>query len=248
MKLLKLLNKHFLATTTMIVLAMCAHKMIKKHRNDMAPSVQSQVVELKSEIGLCSGIQVQAKSGLTYILSAGHCNLLAKNGNILVITEDGRLLSRRVIIDDPHSDLMLLEGVPELRGLSVADEMRQGDNVHTYTHGNGFATYRTDGRFIDLVEVKFGAEPIDVKDCSRLPKYEPNPNYDPKDFWAHLFGEPPCYLHAIESAMTAQIVPGSSGGAVVNDNNELVGIASATDGAFGYMVSLDDVQSLLKNY
>ena len=54
-----------------------------------------------------------------------------------------------------------------------------------------------------------------------------------------------CGMDTMESSTTATIIPGSSGGMVVNKNGELVGVASATNGFFGYVVRLKDIQKFL---
>ncbi len=43
-------------------------------------------------------------------------------------------------------------------------------------------------------------------------------------------------------------IPGSSGGMVVNDAGELVGVVSAGGGGFSYLVRLLDIQSFLASY
>jgi len=47
---------------------------------------------------------------------------------------------------------------------------------------------------------------------------------------------------------TARIIPGSSGGPLLNSANELVGIASATDGEISSFVALSDIQHFLKSF
>jgi S1-C subfamily serine protease len=51
-----------------------------------------------------------------------------------------------------------------------------------------------------------------------------------------------------EMVSTAKIVPGSSGGMVVNDQGELVGICSAAGDFFSFFVPLRDIQSFIKKY
>lgn len=57
-----------------------------------------------------------------------------------------------------------------------------------------------------------------------------------------------CAVRGLETATTAEIVPGSSGGAIVNASGDIIGIASMTDGHFGYIVRLLDIQIFIANY
>ena len=70
------------------------------------------------------------------------------------------------------------------------------------------------------------------------------------DFIDSLFEPmaPLCLLSTQQFVTTAPIVPGSSGGMAVNDDNELVGIASATGEGFHYFVRLCDIQKFLSGY
>lgn len=205
-------------------------------------NVKNKVVKLTNSFGSCSGEQVKAKSGTNYILTAGHCLLLEENGMITVHTEDGRAIQRRVIAEDINSDLLLLEGVPNLDGLSVADKSYKGEHVRTFTHGKGLDTYKTEGDLIQEGRVEFPMDLIESQDqtdaCLAKPKNK-----------IETFGPfVVCVYSKDEVATTAQIVPGSSGGPVVNSSDELVGVASATDGVFGYLVRIQDINAFLANY
>lgn len=215
------------------------------HVNVISESeIKENVVKLTGARGLCSGEQVIAASGKTYILTAAHCKGLATDGSILVHTEDGRHLNRRIIMEDDRSDLLLLEGVPGLSGLSIASSLDRWEHERTYTHGRGFDTYRTDGMNVqDKQQVAFIlGEP---STCLNMPKYR---IVEMGSFFGITFQV--CIMEMNESVTTAKIVPGSSGGPVVNDSGQLVGVASAgdNDGAFGYLVRLQDIQLFLSNF
>ena len=57
-----------------------------------------------------------------------------------------------------------------------------------------------------------------------------------------------CMMVLNETAVTASIVPGSSGGMMVNDAGQLIGVASCTDSHFGYFVTLNDIKAFLSGY
>lgn len=211
-----------------------------------AQDVYKQVVKLESGRGSCSGEQVKAKSGITYILTAAHCKVLEENGSITVRAADGRVLQRRIVEVDKHSDLMLLEGVPGLEGLEIAAQSFARDDIETYTHGSGYPAYKTEGTLIGNVEIEFPIDVIftaeDEAKCSGsdiLKIEEVNTIFGPIKA---------CMFKAIETATTALIVPGSSGGAVVNKRHELVGVVSAGSEKFGFLVRLQDIRTFLSNY
>lgn len=206
-------------------------------------SIMSKSVMLTNDRGECSGEQVVAASGKTYILSAGHCDsLMDPFGNIMVTTQDGRKMERHVIAEDPDSDLLLIEGVPNLSGLYISSSLSELEHVRTFTHGRGMPTYKTEGAMIGKQKVVVPLFTIDSPEsdrrCSESSKYAPIETPMGKV----------CLLSVEELASTAGIVPGSSGGMVVNDRGELIGVASAGDGFFSYFVSLKDIKAFLHNY
>lgn len=207
-------------------------------------SIRSSVVIIRGEKGgSCSGEQVMAPSGESYILTAAHCLPLADSeGNLNVTTEDGRTLKRRVIAEDPASDLALAEGVPGIRPLEIGDSLERFQRVRTFTHGRGYPTYKTEGEVIgnEMVYIVIGsAESVeDEIKCVSKPKFRAMQSF---------FGKV-CVMVIEETAVTAGVVPGSSGGPVVNDNGELVGVVSASDGNFGYLVKLKDIKAFISGY
>lgn len=203
--------------------------------------LRDRVVMLIGNGALCSGEQVRSPSGKDYILSAGHCHALADgNDNIEVITEDGRHLSRRVIQEDPMSDLLLLEGIPNLQGIDIAEHSRRFEHVRTFTHGEGHKTYKTEGDLIDEqhLDVLLG----EASDKCDMPKEKI------KTMQIFIFEIKACVLSVNETITTAMIVPGSSGGMVVDDSGKLVGVCSASDSPFGALVRLKDIKAFLRNY
>jgi hypothetical protein len=209
-------------------------------------AIKASVVKITNEHGECSGEQVIANSGVSYILSAGHCaNLKDSEGDFTITLENGVKLKRKFIAEDPYSDLLLIEGVPGIPGLKLASEAAKDEHVRTFTHGNNMNTYKTEGQLIEDSDVNiplFAIESPEQKDLCRQAK-------NSQVSMDTLFGSVDvCLLSVIETASTAKIVPGSSGGSVVNDSGELVGVASATDGTFSMFVRLSDIRFFLSGY
>ena len=207
--------------------------------------LRARVVKLGGNHMMCSGEQVRAPSGVDYILSAAHCRPIQDaDGNFSVTTEDGRTMKRRLIAEDPVSDLILIEGMPNLRGLDVGDSVDFKQHVRTFTHGNNLATYKTEGVIVDNKEIGVPAFVIENEameaSCS-LPKL--------KIVDLTLFGGPKiCIMDVTETITTAFIAHGSSGGLAVDDSGDLIGVVSTGGDGFGGLVKLSDIKSFLKNY
>lgn len=173
--------------------------------------IRHQVVRLISEEGMCSGEAIRAPSGKTYILSAGHCHLLVKDGSVQVIDENGNTSSQRVLDQDSNSDLMLLSAPDNMPGLDIATESHRFEDIRTFTHGSNLDTFETHGQIVQEREID-GV---------------------------------PGVADAPQTITTAWIVPGSSGGPVVDANGDLVGVVSVSSGPFSGLVRLEDIKRFL---
>lgn len=210
---------------------------------------RSKAVKLTNGHMMCSGEQVEGPSGMTYILTAAHCREIAdETGSMQVIDANGRTLQRKIIAEDPNADLLLLEGLPNMTGLKIAKKSPMPQHVRTFTHGHDFDTYKTEGQTIMKRSEWF---PLCDPGEPMLPNDKCKCN-QPKNKIAEvqdMFGRARvCLVYTVEEAMTAQVVPGSSGGMVVDDNNELTGVVSATDDMFGYMTDSIEINKFMAAY
>src|ERR1019366_2302284 len=147
-----------------------------------------------------------------------------------------------IIAEDDASVLLLLEGIPGLPGLEVATSVDMGDPVRTFTHGHGMPTYKTSGILLKSITTTVNQGMIlteeDAQACIDRPRRSIVPG---------LFGSM-CISTESETVSPAAVVPGSSGGMVVDDMGRLVGVVSATDGTFGFFVPLSDVKAFLAKF
>lgn len=237
-----------------VIISICAAIAISFIAHIVAPrspsddEIRARVVSITNDHMLCSGEQVRAASGKDYILSAAHCAPIAVEGSVTITREDGRKLQRRVIAIDRKSDLMLVEGLPDIRGLEIAKKSAPHQHVRTFTHGNRYPTYETEGLLIGDTLVQFPIAIIESpEDEEKCEANGPNKVMDINVFFGNI---KVCVFSAQEMATTAKIVHGSSGGPVFNDRGQVVGVVSAgdSDGSFGFLVRLQDIQAFTANY
>lgn len=204
--------------------------------------VKSRVVKLTGRGGLCSGSQIRTASGKDFILSAAHCiGLKDKNDMIDVEDENGNVIQRKVLAEDERSDLMVLEGLPNMKGLPIAKDASFGEHIRTFTHGSGYETWKSEGFLID--EDPELMVPIDIEPSKcNMPKYK----LVPMRFGFFEFKV--CALTVSEFVTDARITPGSSGGMIVNDSGELMAVASAGGNGWSFLVRTIDINAFLERF
>lgn len=232
--------KAMISFVVLLAVAFC----VGAHRSAVKSSdlyIRDRVVKLTGGGIQCTGIVIEAPSHKSYILTAAHCRPMVKSGKITAITEDGEVNIVDFIAEDPASDLMLLGGIQDLDGIEVGEFEYNYQPVHTLTHGAGKPTYRTDGMLLEAAQSQVAVYRISSDDerkaCQSQFKLEIMDS-----FWGEM-----CIMSTVQYSSTADIVPGSSGGPVLNNNGDLVGIVSAYDGKFSYFVTLRDIRSFLYN-
>lgn len=199
---------------------------------------KSRTMMLVSADGSCSGTQIRAASGKDYILSAAHCNPMAFQGKIMVIDENGRLFTRHMIDMDTDKDLMLLQGVPDMEGLPIAKKARTGQAVVSYTHGHGLPAYEAWGKLlgsVHTIQVPYEIETeAQLKACKVV-----------MPSMMGLF----CMKDRKTWKTSMKVMPGSSGGGVLDTSGQLLGVVSAgyTTNHQGELVPLYQIQQFLRN-
>lgn len=203
--------------------------------------IRDRVIKIYSAEGSsCTGIQVYAPSGKIYILTAAHCAEFMPNGDALASDEKGDEYPVILIAIDKAKDLMIMSRISD-NAIRIADKWYKHEKIHTITHGKGMPSYRTDGELLEEQKVETPIFPItdidSAKKCMGLNQVIM------KDFFSDI-----CVQILNSVIGTARVVPGSSGGPVLDDSGKLVGIVSNTDGFFAGYVSLEDIKAFLKEF
>lgn len=204
--------------------------------------IRDRVVMLENEHGSCSGIQVKAPSKKVYIMTAGHCSvLLSADNTTTAIDEYGNRNTVRLVELDAKDDLMLLTS-PNNLSIDITDTVFTHEKIHTLTHGDHEPTYRTDGEILDIrtvtIPLTFSTSPAEDQKCieeGHIP--------------VHIFGPIGiCTMILSEQMTSAWVVPGSSGGAALNEQGELIGIVSISDGGhFSGVIPLEEIKAFISD-
>lgn len=212
---------------------------ILKHVKSQDSYIRQRVVQLQSERGGCSGIQIQVPSGKVYTLTAKHCYGLLENGKIKSTNEQGKSEMISFVAIDDKADLLLLTAPAHALSIQVGLKMDKHEHIHTITHGALFPSYRTDGEILEELTIHAALfpimEPDDFERCLAN-KMEPIMDMDLGII---------CAMSENVMMTTAMVAPGSSGGPMLNEAGDLVGIVSVSSGPFSGMVPIQDIQDFL---
>jgi len=206
-----------------------------------------RVVKLSKEGSSCTGEQVRAPSGVDYILTAAHCAGLAVNGSITATTEEGLVVQRRVIAEDKNSDLLLLEGLPNLDGLEVSRGQKTRDqHVRSFGHGGGVATFKTEGNLVQYQRLQIPV--FEIKTDEDKARCEAAPKYKAAEIETPFAVFNVCVMDVIEQLSTVKVIPGNSGGPIVDDDGKLIAVVSAGGDFFSAFVTHPDIVKFLAAY
>jgi hypothetical protein len=130
----------------------------------------------------------------------------------------------------------------------VASKTHMGSFLRAYTHGSGFKAYKAVGNLIDRRKIRMIDHlldtPEDEKACT-----DGGSKFTVEKINAIFFEATVCMLNIDANVTTLRpIVPGSSGGGVVDSNGNLMGIVSGGNDHFTMIVRLEEILEFLKPY
>jgi putative serine protease PepD len=180
-----------------------------------------------------------------YVLTNTHVVTLdgaTGDAAITVQTNDGRLLTAKIVGTDPISDLAVIkvDGVTNLQPAEFADsaELNVGDTAIAIGAPLGLSGTVTDGIVSAInrsITIASSAAPSETQ----APEESTTPDDSPFDFWIpgqEDAATPPTASSTISLAVIqtdAAINPGNSGGALLNADGEVIGINVAIASAGG---------------
>jgi S1-C subfamily serine protease len=194
------------------------------HQQSTNDWMRDRVVLLHSNVGSCTGVAVKAPSGKVYTLTAAHCRELIVNSMVMAQLENGTEVPLKMVAIDIKHDLMLLSDANDEKAeksITIADKIEDKHlAVHTMTRGLGLPSHRADGEFLKEITFMF-------------------PSRDSAS----------SEMQITEMMITAHADPGSSGGPVLNDREELVGIVSCIlNSQITTIVQLKDIKAFLNGH
>jgi hypothetical protein len=201
--------------------------------------IRQRMFMISSEKGLCSAVQVIDSKGNIVLLSAAHCAGLLQGGLAITTSETGRRSVSRLIKIDTNADLMIMTAITE-DYINIASHSKIHEHVRAVTHGSGMASYQTEGELLEIMPIQIAKGEIqsdkDRETCLQ----------DPRDTIVDTLIGQMCMVSLPARVSTVKVVPGSSGGPVLNDSGELLGIVTACDSnEFSYFVTLKDIRKFL---
>lgn len=211
-------------------IGLAAVKTINHYAKKTAHYQQNRILQLEGNNIGCTGTEVVAPSGKVVTLTAAHCQKQIADNHIGFIDESLSRGSLSVVAIDERLDLMLLEGTNKQLGFEVARKLAINDPIHTMTHGWSMPAYRTDGM---VIGVNLEVDPPVCKSSVDIAGFKLGLN---------------CSVPPKRTVTTAWVLPGSSGGPLLNEDGDLIGIVYALTGPFSYSVGLDDIKDFLKGH
>lgn len=244
-KLLKSMIKFIICGSIVITLITQTPKL---HRYYLRTHTGKEVVKIVNEIGNSggTGVYINLPSGNKAILTNAHVCEVKNDKNIVWVKDSkNRAIPRKIIEISKISDLCLVEGLPNHRGLFLGSSVQLGQNISIIGHPRLWPKAMTSGevfakQFVQVLD-HIIIDPVNDKcDLPKNRKIHEDGFFGPIDF---------C-IEYIESLMTtAQILPGNSGSPVVNDYGQLVGLVYAgNELGWAIIIQLKDIKEFIKPY
>ena len=219
------------------------------HHSYIRNKVGSKVVKIVNpNKGGGTGFHVKAKSGQTYILTNAHICEMSENGEPLQVTLEGskQPMDRKIIFVSKKHDMCLMEAIPGVEGLSLANNVDIGDKITVVGHPNLRPLILSEGELIDK-----DSETQIVKYIIETEEQQNKCEGKIATFMG-FFGPVTVCLQADQAYQVAAITyPGNSGSPVVNKFGNVIGLLYAGRGNIvndAYLVKLEYLKELLELY
>lgn len=211
----------------------------------IAPKTDKQlyaaVVRLSDGKSGCTGVQVKTPSGKQVILTARHCMDIAENGGVAK-DEAGKEHKVSPIASALIADLAIMSPIPGVEGLDIAKSVSDNQHIRIIGSGRALKPYMTEGRTIQEHTLRGAIGVVDSEMAYRACVSQAN-----REIIMSMTEGLVC-LEVDEVIMTTALVTeGVSGGPVLNDKGEVVGIAVIQAEYLSGVAKLKDIQELLKD-
>ena len=259
----KNLGKVALVATVALSMVILGAKSTELHSKWLRSRVESKIYRIKDSptSGGGTGFAVKAPSGNTYILTNDHVCGVSKDGeHVMVETESGAYISRRILSRSDFTDLCLVEAIPGVEGMSLGSDPSPGDTLYVVGHPSLLPLTMIRGEYIGREDVDIIKGVISAKgpdgvsiEVPGAKQCQGEKNVIEENDVQSFFGayHVTFCLNVTRAAYTtnAQIQPGSSGSPIFSFFGNVNGVIFAGDQmGWGRAVSRTDIVRFLKMY